>query len=254
MPSQLLHGGTYHAHVSAGSFAVKLYRTSQRSRDRFRPRDYTSLNVVVVKETDAPRGRPPIQWVLYTTLPVDTPARTGKVVRIYELRWLIESFFKYLKSGFKTEDLRYDNARKTAVHLVAASIAATFICNLKTGVGLPSQGTLSPGDYARVKQAAKNPNDPTIDAGLRLFAFISTQGGWRGRKNDPISPLTLMRGFSRIAAVLDMLVNASDVLREIANRSGCPGAKPSCGEWPRLFRRNRPRGRHERINFNPGQT
>jgi len=209
-----------HALVSAGSFSVKLYRTSQRSRARFRPRDYISLNVVVVKEPDAPRGRPPIQWVLYTTLPVDTPAQIGKVVRIYELRWLIESFFKYLKSGFKIEDLRYDNARKMAVHLVAATIAATFICNLKTGVGLPSQGTLRPDDYARVKQAAKNPNDPTIDVDLRLFAFISTQGGWRGRKNDPISPLTLMRGFSRIAAVLDMLENASDLLQEIASHSG----------------------------------
>ena len=209
-----------HARVSAGSFPVKLYRTSQRGGVRFRPRDYINLNVVVVKETDAPKGRPPIQWVLYTTLRVDTPAQIGKVVRIYELRWLIESFFKYLKSGFKIEDLRYDNARKMAVHLVAATIAATFICNLKTGVGLPPLGTLRPDDYARVKQAAKNPNDPAIDTDLRLFAFLSTQGGWRGRKNDPISPLTLMRGFSRIAAVLDMLENASDLLQEIASRYG----------------------------------
>ena len=209
-----------YAHVSAGSVSVKLYRTSQRARVRFRPRDYISLNVVVVQETNAPGGRPPIQWVLYTTLPVDTPAQIGKVVRIYELRWLIESFFKYLKSGFKIEDLRYDNARKMAVHLVASTIAAVFICNLKTAVGLPAPGTLSPDDYARVKQAAKNPNDPTIDADLRLFAFLSTQGGWRGRRNDPISPLTLIRGFNRIAGVLDMLENASGLLRELASRYG----------------------------------
>jgi hypothetical protein len=209
-----------YAHVSVGSFSVKLYRTSQRGGVRFRPRDYINLNVVVVQETAAPKGRPPIQWVLYTTLPVETPDQISKVVRIYELRWLIENLFKYLKSGFKIEDLRYDNARKMAVHLVAATIAATFICNLKTAVGLPPPGTLRPNDYVRVKQAAKNPNDPAIDAELRLFAFISTQGGWRGRKNDPISPLTLIRGFSRIAAVLDMLENAGGLLHEIARRYG----------------------------------
>jgi len=209
-----------YASVLLGTFAVKLYRNCERGRMRFRPRDYIDLNVVVVKEIDAPKGRPPIQWILYSTLPIDTPEQVHKIVRIYELRWLIESFFKYLKSGFKIEDLRYDNARKTAVHLVAATIAATFICNLKTEVGLPRPGMLLPEDYARIKHAAKNPNNPSIDASLRLFAFLSTQGGWRGRKNDPISPLTLMRGFSRIAAVLDMIENAADLLQEIATRYG----------------------------------
>lgn len=207
-----------HAQMSVGSFSIKLYRTSQRGGVRFAPKDYIALNVVVVRETDAPKGRPPIQWVLYTTLPVDTPSQIGDIVRIYELRWLIENFFKYLKSGLKIEDLRYDNARKMAVHLVAATIAAAFICNLKTAVGLPVSGMLSPDDYVRVKQAAKTPNDASIDADLRLFAFLATQGGWRGRKNDPISPLTLMRGFSRIAAVLDMIENAADLFREISTR------------------------------------
>lgn len=209
-----------HANVSVGSFSVKLYRNCERGRARFRPRDYIDLNVVVVKEVDAPKGRPSIQWVLYSTLPIDTSEQINKIVRIYELRWLIESFFKYLKSGFKIEALRYDNARKTAVHLVAATIAATFICNLKTEIGLSRPGTLLPKDYARIKHAAKNLNDPSIAASLRLFAFLSTQGGWRGRKNDPISPLTLIRGFSRLAAVLDMIENAADLLQEIAASSG----------------------------------
>lgn len=52
--------------------------------------------------------------------------------------------FKYIKSGFKIEDLRLDSARKTAVHLVAATIAAAFICNLKGQVGIPRPGCLSP--------------------------------------------------------------------------------------------------------------
>lgn len=212
-----------HAHVSAGNFRVKLYRSPKRNGTYFPAKDYIDLNVVVVKETDPPKTRPAIKWVLYTTLPVDTPEQIAKVVRIYELRWLIESFFKYLKSGFRIEDLRYDNARKTAVHLVAATIAATFICNIKAQVGLPRPGRLSPENYVRIKHAVNNPDDTAIDVNLRLFAFLSTQGGWRGRKNDPISPLTLMRGFSRIATVLEMIDSASGLLQEIATRSGGSG-------------------------------
>jgi hypothetical protein len=207
-----------HARVSIGSFRVKLYRPPKRNGTYFRPMDYIDLNVVVVKEDNPPKDRQPIEWVLYTTLPVDTPEQVAKVVRIYELRWLIESFFKYLKSGFEVEDLRYDNARKTAVHLVAATIAAVFICNLKTQVGLPRTGLLPPEDYARVKHAAKHPDDTAICADLRLFAVLATLGGWRGRKDDPISPLTLMRGFSRLASALEMFENAAGLLQEIADR------------------------------------
>jgi hypothetical protein len=208
-----------YAHVSIGSFRVKLYRSPKRSGTYFKAKKYVDLNVVVVKENDPPEGRAAIEWVLYTTLPIDTPEQIAKVVRIYELRWLIESFFKYLKSGLKIEDLRYDNARKTAVHLVVATIAATFICNLKVQVGLPRSGLLPPEDYARVKYASKHPDDAAISADLRLFAFIAVQGGWRGRKTDPISPLTLMKGVSRLAAVLEMRENAAGLLQEISDRN-----------------------------------
>ncbi|HMO52406.1 MAG TPA: transposase [Kiritimatiellia bacterium] len=215
-----------HAHVSTGSFRVKLYRPPKRNGTYFRPTDYIDLNVVVVKEDNPPKDRPPIEWVLYTTLPVDTPEQVAQVVRIYELRWLIESFFKYLKSGFQIEDLRYDNARKTAVHLVAVTIAAAFICKLKAQVGLPRPGLLPPGDYARVKHAANHPDDTAIDADLRLFALLATHCGWRGRKNDPISPLTLMKGFARLTTALHMLNNAAGLLQEIDDRNG--GVKNAC--------------------------
>ena len=212
-----------HAQVSTGSFRVKLYRPPKRNGTYFQPTDYIDLNVVVVKEDDPPKSRPRIEWILYTTLPIDTPEQVDKVVRIYELRWLIESFFKYLKSGFKIEDLRYDNARKTAVHLVAVTIAAAFICNLKAQVGLPRPGHLPPEDYARVKNAANHPDDAAISSDLRLFAFLARQGGWRGRKNDPISPLTLMNGFNRLATVLEMLNNAAGLLQELADRNAGVG-------------------------------
>ena len=201
--------------VSLGYFPVKLYRQAKRNKTYFQPEDYCDLNVVVVRETNPPADRKAIEWVLYTTLPIDTVEQRARIVRIYELRWLIESFFKYLKSGFGIEDLRYNNVRKTAIHLVAITLAAAFLCNLKTEVGLPRTGLIPGEDYPRVKEAAKNPNDTSIDANLRLFALLAVKGGWRGRKNDPISPLTLMKGYGIIQTILDIMEDSSGLLEEL---------------------------------------
>jgi len=209
-----------HAEISVGSFAVKLYRQAKRNKTYFHPRDYVTLNVVVVRETSPPEDREPIQWVLYTSLPVNTMEQIRHVVRIYELRWLIECFFKYLKSGFKIEELRYDDARKTAIHLVATTIAATFLCNLKMKLGLPRSARLPASDYAKVKQAAGNLNNPSIDPNLRVFAFLAKSGGWMGRKNDPISPLTLMRGFRQTTDALYLYENAPDLIPYIKSLFG----------------------------------
>jgi hypothetical protein len=204
------------ADVSVGHFKVKLYRNAKRNKTYFPISEYVELNVVVVRETQPPPGRTPIEWILYTTLPVETEEQLRRVVRIYELRWLVENFFKYLKTGFAIEDLRYNNARKTAIHLVALTIAVSFLCNLKTEVGLPRTGLIPAEDYPRVKEAAKKPNDASIDTRLRLFALLAVQGGWRGRKGDPISPLTLIKGFGIIQTLLDVFEAAPGLLEEMS--------------------------------------
>ena len=207
-----------HAEVSVGAFSVVLYRNAQRNKKYICPKSYCKINVVVVKELDPPEGRSGICWVLYTSLPVDNIENIGKIVRIYELRWLIECFFKYLKSGFKLEDVRYDDAKKTAVHIVVISIAATFIMRLKARTGLAYDSFLSDSDYEKLKRAAKNMNDESIDFDIRLLAYIAKQGGWRGRRRDPISPMTLMRGFDRVMVAVDMIEKVPDLLEELSRR------------------------------------
>jgi Transposase DNA-binding len=57
------------------------------------------LHCVHVREVDAPPGVEPIEWRLWTTLPIDTPEQILYIVDIYRARWLIEEFFKALKTG-----------------------------------------------------------------------------------------------------------------------------------------------------------
>ena len=201
--------------LSVGAFTVKLYRDGKRNRRYLRPRNYVTLNVVVAREPHPPAGRPPICWVLFTSLPIDTPAQVLEVVRIYELRWRIECFFKYLKSGFKIEDLRYDDGNKIAKLLVPITLAAVFVLNLKQQLGLPAGSFLDTENYLKIKHASKNLHDPSIDLDTRLFAFIANCGGWLGRRNDPISPLALMRGMARAMQIIDCYGAAPAFLQEI---------------------------------------
>jgi hypothetical protein len=57
------------------------------------------LNAVRVFEIDPPQGQIPIEWFLLTTEPIETEEQLLRVVDIYRCRWVIEEFFKALKTG-----------------------------------------------------------------------------------------------------------------------------------------------------------
>lgn len=57
------------------------------------------LNAVRVFESDPPQGQDPIEWFLLTTEPIETDEQLLGVVDCYRCRWVIEEFFKALKTG-----------------------------------------------------------------------------------------------------------------------------------------------------------
>ena len=62
------------------------------------------MNVVFVREENAPAGETPLEWMLLTTEPVATFAEAQTVVEYYEKRWRIEEFHKAWKSGYRVEE------------------------------------------------------------------------------------------------------------------------------------------------------
>jgi Transposase DNA-binding len=59
------------------------------------------VTVVVVREQAAcvPTGQDPLEWILYTTYPVETFEDAVRVARAYSFRWRIESFHYTTKTG-----------------------------------------------------------------------------------------------------------------------------------------------------------
>ena len=46
-----------------------------------------TVNVVLVREPNPPAGETPVEWILITTLPIDTPEQVRTIVEYYCVRW-----------------------------------------------------------------------------------------------------------------------------------------------------------------------
>lgn len=69
-----------------------------------------ALNAVHVGELEAPEGEEKVEWLLFTTEPISTPEEVAAVVDNYRARWLIEEYFKALKTGCKYEERQLESA------------------------------------------------------------------------------------------------------------------------------------------------
>lgn len=88
---------------------VRSARVLLRGPDRpggKRPNRY--VNVVLAREERPPAGEEPIEWILWTSLPVQTFDRAARVLDYYGGRWEIEIYFRTLKSGCGIEELRFE--------------------------------------------------------------------------------------------------------------------------------------------------
>lgn len=61
------------------------------------------LNVVHVLEVGAPDDADPVEWLLFTTEPISTTEEIEDVIDNYRARWVIEEYFKALKTGCSYE-------------------------------------------------------------------------------------------------------------------------------------------------------
>jgi hypothetical protein len=84
-------------HVRSGR--VSLHRPASK----FEQAREISLFAVHVFEPNPPEGETPIDWLLLTNQVVATPEDIERVVDDYRSRWMIEEYFKALKTGCAIE-------------------------------------------------------------------------------------------------------------------------------------------------------
>ena len=83
------------ATIAVGACVVTLRRT----QGAHVPEEEITLHAVRVWEPSPPAGETPVEWMLYTTEPIDSAQAVLAIVDAYRSRWTIEEYFKALKTG-----------------------------------------------------------------------------------------------------------------------------------------------------------
>jgi Transposase DNA-binding/Transposase Tn5 dimerisation domain len=162
-----------------------------------------TLNVVLVHEAHPPAGEEPIEWLLLTSLPIDNLEQVRQVIQYYCTRWMIEVFFRVLKSGCRVEERRFEALDRLltclAVYLIVAW-RSLYVCRLgRSCPAINCETVFEPAEWKAVWKVVRRtdpPADPPrLDEMVRLVAQL---GGYVNRtRAAPPGPQTLWIGLQR---------------------------------------------------------
>lgn len=91
-----------------------------------------SLSVVHVREVDTPDGCKPVDWKLISTEPIETPEQVEEIVDAYRGRWVIEEYFKTLKTGCAMEKRQLASYEGLAMALALLAPVAWRLLRLRS--------------------------------------------------------------------------------------------------------------------------
>ncbi len=164
-----------------------------------------TVTALLATEVHPPAGEDPLDWLLLTNLPVETPEQAVEKLSWYLCRWQIEIFFKILKSGCRIEELQLETRERLEPALAFYMIIAWRVLYL-TMLGrecpeLPCDTVFANEEWRAVYLVTqrKPPPDepPSLDTMVRMVASL---GGFLNRKHDGFpGPKTLWIGLQRAA-------------------------------------------------------
>jgi hypothetical protein len=173
-----------------------------------------ALTVVDVREIAAPAdGSEPIHWRLLTTHAVATLGEARRVIDLYRLRWIIEEFFRTLKTaGFDIEAADIGEPQAMINFVAAATIAAVTIKQLVQArdgnTGQPLSDAFDPDDQpllevvsAQLEGKTERQRNPHPKGSLAFAAWVIARlGGWTGYYGKP-GPQVIRRGIEDFRAI-----------------------------------------------------
>lgn len=146
------------------------------------------LNVVYVVERRPPTGETAVEWFLLTDLPVVTTEQIAFVVDCYRGRWMIEEYFKALKTGCQYEKRQLESAHSLLNALAVLAPVAWRLLLLRhlarASPELSATAALTAVQIDVLRATAKRPfpSKPTVKDAMLAVAGL---GGHLPRNGDP---------------------------------------------------------------------
>lgn len=168
-------------------------------------------NLVFVKEINVPEGTVPTEWMIITSLSIDSVENISKIINYYRLRWSIEEYHKILKSGCKIEDCLLEDTESMFRYITLLCIIAWrlfWITRLqRINPDRPcTEGGLSDtewkGLYCYLHRTKEIPDKiPSIK---EATIWIARLGGFLARKGDgDPGIITMWRGLTRLNDIIE---------------------------------------------------
>jgi hypothetical protein len=164
-----------------------------------------TVNVVQVREVDAPAGDVPVEWMLITTLPIASVEQVREVIQYYAVRFMIEVLFRVLKSGCRVQERRFEQINRmlpcVAVYLIVAW-RTLMVCRLGRGSpDLNCEAIFDPAEWKSVWMTVQGKKPPRRAPKLAvMLSLIAQLGGYVNYPNrkDPPGPQTIWLGLQRM--------------------------------------------------------
>jgi hypothetical protein len=174
--------------------------------------------VVHAIEVNPPAGAERVEWILLTSLPIESFDDAWRVLGYYEKRWLIEEWHKALKTGCRLEDRQLKS--KEALERITGLLSAVAVRLLQ----LKSAARTNPGRAARqivpqhwirmliaARKRLKKTATMTMTIG-EFYRELAKLGGFLGRKSDGEPGwITIWRGWQK----LYLLVRGAELASEL---------------------------------------
>lgn len=178
------------------------------------------LWLVRVWEPEPPAGQKPVQWMLLTTEPCATAADIARIVDLYRSRWMIEDYFKVLKTLCKLEQRQFES-QPALLNILALFIPiAVHLLWLRTCArdtpDRPATEAFTPLQLEVLTHLShrKMPPNPTV---LQAMWVLAGHGGHIANNGWPGTQV-LARAFTRLLAESAAWKAALEAHRDVINR------------------------------------
>jgi hypothetical protein len=162
-----------------------------------------TVNIVLASEPNPPANETPVEWILVTTLPIDTRDEVRTIVDYYCVRWSIEVLFRTLKSGCRVEERRFEDIERllpcVALYLIVAW-RTLFLCHMARNCpDLDCEIIVEPSEWKAVWVAVHQKKPPKKPPKLSLMMHLIAQlGGYVERPKSEPGAQTVWIGLQRM--------------------------------------------------------
>lgn len=178
-------GRTTSLTFSAGQVTLRRPKLSKAKLEEI------TLNLVHVYEPAPPEGCEPVEWFLYTREPIDTEEDVLRVVDDYRCRWVVEEFFRALKTGCAFEKRQHESKHALLNALGLFIPIAWSLLNMRTlsrdpsTAERPAEEVFTPTQLLALRARAKQkwPENPTVRQAVLLMSRLL--GGWLPSNGEP---------------------------------------------------------------------